>query len=255
MSQKRPPSPTLWSLRPAGEHAALRQLLQAKGFRLRALSTVRLIGRLAGQSLHRALTADLRVFTSPAAVRFAAKLALLSESGPISIAVGEGTARALRAEGVRDPITPLRMDSEGVLALPALAQLQGKSVGLFTAPGGRGLLPASLTERGAIVWRADVYERLALPLKTRVLGALADDDTAILLASSTEALGHLQRGLAHLAPLKRDAVWARPLVVSSARLGIWAKEQGFQQVLVAENARPEALCDAALSLVADRSPK
>ncbi len=255
MNQKQPPSPTLWSLRPAGEHAALRRLLQAKGLRLRALSTVRLLGRPADEGLTRALAADLRVFTSPAAVRFAAKLAVLSESGPINIAVGEGTARALRAAGVQDPIAPVRMDSEGVLALPALVQLQGKSVGLFTAPGGRGLLPTALEERGARVCRADVYARLALPLKARTLGALADDDTAILLASSTEALGHLRRRLAHLAPLKRDAVLARPLVVSSARLGLWAKEQGFQQVLVAENARPEALCHAALSLVAGRSLK
>lgn len=40
------------------------------------------------------------------------------------------------------------MDSEGLLALPALAQVQGKAHGLITGQGGRGLQPA-LEARGA----------------------------------------------------------------------------------------------------------
>lgn len=254
MKQRSAHIPTLWSLRPAGEHAALRLLLQAKGLRLRALPSVRLVGCAPNAVLEQALAARLRVFTSPAAVRFASRLAALSQPGQhLNIAVGEGTALALKAAGVEGPLAPSRMDSEGVLDLPVLAQVQGQRVGLFTAPGGRGLLSAVLAERGATVLRADVYERLALPLKMRALSALAADASAILMASSAEALAHFQNALDRLPPAQQGAVRARPLVVSSARLAHWAEQQGFQHVEVADSARPESLCDAAVKATSGRS--
>src|SRR5690606_7695353 len=68
--------------------------------------------------------------------------------------------RALRRAGVSGVLAPTRMDSEGVLALPALASLRGRQVALVTAPGGRGLIAPTLAARGAQVLRADVYERV-----------------------------------------------------------------------------------------------
>ncbi|MFT4198343.1 MAG: uroporphyrinogen-III synthase, partial [Pseudoxanthomonas sp.] len=91
------------SLRPQGQHAALRRALARHGGGLLALSPWRLRGRddaHARQALERALRADTLVFTSPAAVRFGARLqALRARPGQAWIGVGAGTAAALRRAG------------------------------------------------------------------------------------------------------------------------------------------------------------
>src|SRR3546814_12885773 len=46
-------------------------------------------------------------------------------------------------------LAPQRMDSEGLLALEPLQQVSGLTIGLVTAPGGRGELQPALQRRGA----------------------------------------------------------------------------------------------------------
>ena len=133
------------------------------GARVIALSSWKLRLRsddAARAALRIALDASRVLFTSPVAVRAAAALLeFRPRSDQAWIAVGSGTARALRRAGVECVQSPARMDSEGLLELPALQQLAGIDVGLVTAPEGRGLLAASLRERGARLLRADVYAR------------------------------------------------------------------------------------------------
>src|SRR5690606_22867134 len=114
-------------------------------------------------TLQRTLAAPRVVFTSPAAVAAAAALQPL-RPGPDQawVAVGAGTAQAMRRAGAGHVESPARMDSEGLLALPALGDVQGLDVGLVTAPGGRGVIAATLARRGARVLRANVYERVAI---------------------------------------------------------------------------------------------
>ena len=83
---------TLWSLRPAGEHAVLRKVAQDAGFRLRALSLQRLLGRVAAAALGAALAAPIRIYTSPAAVRFARTGTARTTEAGLDLAVGSGTA-------------------------------------------------------------------------------------------------------------------------------------------------------------------
>jgi uroporphyrinogen-III synthase len=239
--------PTLWSLRPAGEHAGLRQAAQGAGFRLRALPLQRLAACAAGAALDDALAAPIRIFSSPAAVRFAlAAGARRSERG-IDLAVGAGTAAALRAAGAIDVRYPERMDSEGLLALPELQQVEGMAIGLVTAPRGRGLLGAALRERGARLQLAEVYQRLALHGGARRLADFIDDDDAVLLASSAEALGLLLARLpsADTAPGRR--LRARPAVASSARLAERLRADAFSDVRCADAPTPPALVQAAFA--------
>src|SRR5690606_29004115 len=92
-------------------------------------------------SLRQALAAPRVVFTSPAAVAAAASLQPLRPRATQAwVAVGAGTAQALRRAGAGDIRSPRRMDSEGLLALPQLREVQGLDVGLVTAPGGRGVI-------------------------------------------------------------------------------------------------------------------
>src|SRR5688572_24109224 len=131
MSRRSTPSWYVISLRPRGEHSALRRAAARHGGGLIALSPWRL---------------QLR---DDEAVRAAQALEpIRRRSGQSVCAVGAGTAAALRRAGIADVQSPARMDSEGLLALPALQDVRGRDVGLVTAPGGRGEITPALRARG-----------------------------------------------------------------------------------------------------------
>lgn len=234
------------SLRPVGAHAPMRRAAAARGARVLALSPWRIDMRADAatrQALRNALAADAMVFTSPSAVRAAAHLdALRPRSGQAWLAVGAGTAAALRGAGVADVEAPARMDSEGLLALPALREVRGLRIGLVTAPGGRGRIAATLARRGATVVRADVYERVAIVPSPKAVAALRSLSLRPWLAlSSGEALQHV------LATLPSDAATAlrrARVVAASARLAELARGSGFADIVIASDARPRSLLDA-----------
>ena len=235
------------SLRPIGGHAPMRRAAAAHGMRVLALSPWRIRARAdtaTRADLDRALAADVALFTSPAAVAAAAALRpLRGRPGQVRAAVGAGTAAALHRAGVTGVDAPSRMDSEGLLALPALQRLEGRSVGLVTAPGGRGVIAPALAARGARVRRADVYERIPVAPAPGALARLRALDGDLYLAlSSGEALQLVLQSLPPelLARLRQACVLA-----ASERLAALARSAGFADVRVADDARPASLLAAA----------
>ena len=190
------------------------------------------------------------VFTSPAAVRAAAALQPLQAlPGQHWLAVGAGTAAALRRAGVTAAQAPRRMDSEGLLALPALAA--APRVGLVTAPGGRGMLTPALQARGSTVLRADVYERVPLALADAdIQRLLALQAPAALALSSGEAL---QQVLAQLPAPAVAILRGTFAVAASERLATLARDLGWEQVVVAGSPRPAALARTAAQALAEAS--
>lgn len=234
------------SLRPAGQHAAIRRAAAARGLRTIALSPWRIA--LADdddtrRALRDALAADVVIATSPAAARAAAQLhPLRARRGQRWCAVGAGTAAALRRAGITAVSAPTRMDSDGLLALPALAALDGRVVGLLTAPGGRDRIAPALVARGARVLRADVYARAPLPPSPRSLAALrALDARPWLLLSSGEAL---QRLLACVPADVAARLRGARVVAASERLAGFAHAEGFADVVRAASPRPRDLVAA-----------
>lgn len=250
MSTSRTPAWILVSLRPRGGHDALRRAAARHGGGLLALSPWALQPRLddaSGQALDTALQAQVVVFTSPAAVRAAAALRPLQPAhGQHWLAVGAGSAAALRRAGIASARAPTRMDSEGLLALPELQA--ATSVGLVTAPGGRGMIPATLTARGTQVHRADVYERVPLPPSASALARLhALDRPAVLALSSEQAL----RLVLEDWPATASAVLRRCAVAAaSERLARIAADHGLQPIALAGDPRPAALARTAHALIA-----
>ena len=242
---------TVLSLRPRGQHGGLRKAATRHGARLLALSpfAITLLGDPAHrQALEQALAADIVVWTSPNAVRAAAALQQLSaRRGQCWLAVGSGTCRALQRAGI-EAQAPARMDSEGLLAMPALQDIEGRRIGLVTAPGGRGLLAPGLSERGALVIRADVYARQPLAFSTHRLDALdralSAPERVLLVLSSQEALLQL---LTTDVPSIRVGLTNTAVVAASDRLADAARQSGFRRVTVACNATPAALLQAAAS--------
>ncbi len=241
----------LVSLRPQGGHDSLRRAAARHGIDVLALSPWRLQPRddaATRTALDAALAADVVLFTSPAAVRAALALRPLAADASRSWAgVGAGTAAALRRAGVASALSPTRMDSEGLLALPALAG--ARRVGLVTAPGGRGMIAAELARRGASVERADVYARLPVPPAARAVAALCRlDRPACLALSSEEALRTVLAALPEpaAASLRRCRVAA-----ASQRLADLATHLALGPATVAASARPAALVAAACEAMAD----
>lgn len=193
-------------------------------------------------ALEEALAAPRVLVTSPAAARYAAALRALPEARCEWFAVGAGTAEALHALGVRQVEAPRRMDSEGLLALPGLQHLHGSRVGLVTAPGGRGTLVPALTARGAHVLRANVYQRVPVPMRRALSRLRGIDAPTVLAVSSGEALQALA---AALAPDIGHRLRTGALVAASDRLVDLAATLGFSHCRRAASARPDDLVGAA----------
>ncbi|WP_049621054.1 uroporphyrinogen-III synthase [Frateuria defendens] len=230
--------------RPAGTGGALARQVAALGgvpLRLPGLALRGERSEALCAALQSALGDALLLFTSPAAVRYAAALGPLRTRATV-LAVGQGTARALQRQGLAAQ-APARQDSEGLLDMPALQRLAGRRVALVGADGGRGLLRATLRERGARLREVHVYRRVPPRLDRRHLAPLAGlRRGARVLLSSAEALGNLERQLP-------PALWRRlcgaTAVVSSERLAVAARAAGFARIELAASARPADLLAAA----------
>jgi uroporphyrinogen-III synthase len=236
------------SLRPSGTHEPVRRAANARGARLLPLSTLRLVGLPAAPALAAAMACPRVVFTSPAAVRFAAALQpLRAGTGQQVFAVGGGTAEALARAGVAGTIAPAgRGDSEALLALPGLQGPGG--VGLVTAPGGRGLIGETLARRGAAVHRADVYRREAVRPRADRLASLATLPAhSALLVSSGEAFDAFWSVMDEPA---RALLRGRPVVASSPRLAAMLASQGFAAIVAADAATPARMLAALAADVA-----
>ncbi len=236
------------SLRPVGAHTGLRAAVARAGGRLVAVSPWRLETRDDADTRKRlrdALAAPLVVFTSPAAVRAAASLQpLRARRGQHWCAVGAGTARALRRAGIEAVLSPARMDSEGLLALPVLRDVRKLRVGLATAPDGRDRIAAVLARRGARLVRADVYARIAIaPSPTALTRLRAIPRGAWLALSSGQAL---QLALSTWPAEAVVALRRARVAAASERLAALARDAGFARVRVAASARPRDLVAAML---------
>jgi len=172
-------------------------------------------------------TYDLAIFISPNAVSYGmAAIAAAGASLPAQVAtVGAGSARALREAGVAQVVVPTqRSDSEGLLAMPELADMVGKRVMILRGDGGRELLADTLKARGAAVEYATCYQRS----KTRkTLSELQHLHPEVLTVTSSEALGYLREMLGDTSALLK-----LPLFVPHPRIAAAAARLGWHEVML-----------------------
>ncbi|HEN47025.1 MAG TPA: uroporphyrinogen-III synthase [Mizugakiibacter sp.] len=234
-------------------HAAgiLSRQLRRLGAEVLPLAGYRLVPAAKSAVVHQqlavALRADVCIFSSPAAVTFAARSAVL-QPGPSRcvVALGQATARTLRRHGVRQVVTPARQDSEGVLALPELALLRGHTVAIVGAPGGRGLLQQALRQQGAKLLEAWVYARIDPRIKAGQRGALrALCQPCYALLSSVESIQRLQ---AVLGPKDFSHLRKAIAIASSARVADAACQAGFSPPYLATSALAKDLLTALLQV-------
>jgi uroporphyrinogen-III synthase len=175
---------------------------------------------------------DFAVFVSANAVEYGVPEPSRWPSSLIPFAPGPGTAEALAAIGIagaRFPVTTF--DSEGLLALPELADVRGKRVIIFRGDGGRELLGSTLEARGAQVDYVSCYRR-AVPEggASGLVGAFREGRVDAVTITSSEGLDNLWSlvdGATRAAWSARPTFTAHPRIAAHARtLGLAVVETG-----------------------------
>lgn len=108
--------------------------------------------------------ADLVIFVSVSAVTCLENQFDLTTLTQPLLAVGLTTASAVERASARLVLAPKDQRSEGLLALPDLAEVAGKKVVIVRGNAGRELIKTGLLARGAKVTYVQSYRRVPLPL-------------------------------------------------------------------------------------------
>ena len=219
--------------RPARQAAPFAQQLAALGATPIVWPAIVILPPSNRESLARAHAAldqyDIAFFVSANAAEYGAPPVGRWPRRLKAYAPGPGTAAAIAAVGVPYPRIPdTSLDSEGLLALPELAEVRGKRAIIFRGQGGRELLADTLRERGASVDAVSCYRRAAPSGDARgLLDALRSHRANALTLTSTEGVDNLVNaagadGRAQLARVPAFAPHAR--IVEHARaLGLDAR--------------------------------
>jgi uroporphyrinogen-III synthase len=241
--------------RPGADAAAIKRRVRQFGGSVIGLPGVALRGvgdkPAVKKALIHARTADIVVFVSPAAVRYAFAIhpKLRFPKAARVCTLGAATENALLRKGVKNVLRPHESQtSEGLLALPELQRLRGKRVAIIGAPGGRELLVESLKSRKARVTPIHVYRREAPRFRRDQLDALEHASAPIItLLTSQEILTNLRAAL----PLPLfGKLAAGELIVSSLRLALAARASLFTSVHIAASPGPDDLIAAACGALA-----
>lgn len=163
---------------------------------------------------------------------------------PRYFAIGRSTALALHTVSGADVRYPLdREISEVLLQLPELQTIAGKRALILRGNGGRELLGETLRERGADVTFVECYQRCAKhydgaeeAMRWHARGINT------LVVTSGEMLQQLWSLIPHW--YRENWLLRCRLLVVSERLANLARELGWQDIRIADNADNDALLRA-----------
>lgn len=154
-------------------------------------------------------------------------------AGPRLAAVGGSTADTLTHRGLKDAVSPARgADSEALLALPELQNVQGQRIVIVRGAGGRETLREELTARGADVRYLECYERRAVNADNKALmRAWEQGEVQAVSAMSEETLRNF---LQMVGPEGRRRMADTALFVPHSRIAEAARAEGCREVFVTD---------------------
>ncbi|WP_096086733.1 uroporphyrinogen-III synthase [Agaribacterium haliotis] len=242
--------------RPEAQNRQWAEKLAAEGFQplLAPLLAIELLDADSDAAI-RGRVADLDqyqqlIFVSQNAVN--AMLPLIDRWWPqlpiaqLYIAVGAATAKLLKTGldklGLDSEVQCTEaMNSEALLQLESLVQVQHQKILICRGQGGRPLLAEELTKRGAQVDYCELYRRLCPRDLAKHLTPV--NDGTIVPVFSGEALANFSSVCANR---------QLELVVPSSRVERQARELGFSKVQQAENASETAMMQSIKAIAAAR---
>ncbi|WP_237068453.1 uroporphyrinogen-III synthase [Microbulbifer guangxiensis] len=160
--------------------------------------------------------------------------------GPRYYAIGAATAAALAQAGVHCQSAGDSMDSEALLALPALRKPRDEKVLIFRGRGGRPLIGETLRNRGARVDYCELYHR-KLPAEAAAMLAGYQEQPDAIAVHSGETLQNLARCIETTG---RTDLRHALLVCPSGRVAAMGAELGFDRTIAATNAGDDAMLEA-----------
>jgi uroporphyrinogen-III synthase len=194
------------------------------------------------------LAADLVIFVSIAAVTcLETQCDLTKISAPV-FAVGRTTAAAVQRATAGPVTAPADQRSEGLLALPELADVAGKHIVIVRGNGGRELIKQGLLARGAKVSYVQSYKRVPLPLDgQRLSDQWRQQQIQCIVVTSNEILSLLFQSLPATA---HDWLRQRFWVLISPRMQETAISFGIPltQIMQADSAHDQALLETICQL-------
>lgn len=108
------------------------------------------------------------------------------------IAIGQGSAAALKKYKVQVHTIPTISDSEHLLALNTLSAPQGTNILLIKGTGGRLLIEESLTAKGTNLIVLNVYQRIMPKINHQFIKSIWRDDLVdIILLTSEQSMHNL----------------------------------------------------------------
>ena len=166
------------------------------------------------------------------------------------LAVGAATGRTLQQLGLPAAAAQGAMDSEALLALPQLQQLEHANILICRGHQGREQLFEDLQQRGANVDYAELYHReIPVYSHSEIESIIYKSAASAILVSSGEGLMNLIKLTQH--PKSGiSALTDTPLVVPSPRVATLAQQQHFNHIKVAANATDAAMVEALAAITA-----
>lgn len=182
------------------------------------------------------LTTDILIFVSVAAVTFAnASYALNHTSCQHVFAVGQATKQALEQLGFSNVISPNIENSEGLLALPNLREVNEQRITIFRGDGGREHLAQTLSSRGAKVNYVESYQRVWRTLSKNIAKQWQQQQINCIVVTSNAILMKLTQKLitpehstnSEIDYWQHHCTW----LVASQRIADNAKDMGISRVI------------------------
>ncbi|MDA8329012.1 MAG: uroporphyrinogen-III synthase [Betaproteobacteria bacterium] len=179
---------------------------------------------------------QIAIFISPNAVNKAMNLIKVRRELPVNLriaAIGQGSRRELKHFGLSDVIAPTqRFDSEALLAMPQLQNIQGQRVVIFRGDGGRELLGDELIRRGALIDYAECYRR-GRPAANAgaLLRQWSRGEINAVTVTSSEGLRNLYEMVGKLG---RQWLKSTPIFVTHEHILAVTQELGLQRSILTE---------------------
>lgn len=163
------------------------------------------------------------------------------------IAIGPGTAKALKKNNMNVNFIPKIYSSNGILALPILKNVKNKRIVIFCGENSNPLLKDTLLKRDATVDEAICYRRECPIINETQLKQLQSQSIDLVISTSKESL----QNLARLFP-KPTSGWIyhkHSLVISEGMANL-AHQLGFNgEIIIAKNASDQVIVDTLINAV------
>ncbi|GGB71005.1 uroporphyrinogen-III synthase [Shewanella inventionis] len=226
--------------RPQGRNQAMEEQLTRSGVAYLVTPLLEVVATNEYLDQSHLNNADNLLFISTNAVEFAAQQ--LQNRFPHHcryFAVGQATADSLAALNINAITAPeTNQDSEGLLSLPQLQNVQKQTFIIVRGVGGRETLAEQLIARGAAVSYWQVYQRVTPTLnRSTICEQWQSFGIDTIVVTSGEILSNLV-GLVS----KESFAWLRSchIIVPSNRVEIQAKAMGLSHITNANGANTQA---------------